>query len=230
MKIVFEMSILAGLAMAQQEVMIFDRAVVPSTGALPMTRTFLRSSGGIVKGAPYSAESVNEHTQILADGNRIKHTNKSSFARDADGRTRIESTIQGLGLLGKMEEPVVSIFIEDPVANLHFTLDSKRKVAMKSKTEAGPEFRWVPKEGGKQGIPENVMVERRMITTEGGGTHRMEAKIEVNSVRRDGNVKQEDLGTRTIEGVSAKGLKTTMTIAAGEVGNERPIEVVTETW
>jgi len=49
-------------------------------------------------------------------------------------------------------------------------------------------------------------------------------------VRRDGNVKQEDLGTRTIEGVSAKGLKTTMTIAAGEVGNERPIEVVTETW
>jgi|GEM_PF-1989569 len=50
MKIVFEMSILAGLAMAQRDVMIFDRAVVPSTGALPMTRTFLRSSVGVVKG------------------------------------------------------------------------------------------------------------------------------------------------------------------------------------
>jgi hypothetical protein len=43
-------------------------------------------------------------------------------------------------------------------------------------------------------------------------------------------VKHEDLGTQTIEGVSAQGKRETVTIPAGEIGNERPIEIVTETW
>jgi hypothetical protein len=42
--------------------------------------------------------------------------------------------------------------------------------------------------------------------------------------------KTEALGTRTIAGVSAEGTRTTVTIPAGAVGNERPIEIVTETW
>jgi hypothetical protein len=44
------------------------------------------------------------------------------------------------------------------------------------------------------------------------------------------NVKREDLGTQTTEGVEATGTRTTTTIAAGEIGNERPIEIVTERW
>ena len=43
-------------------------------------------------------------------------------------------------------------------------------------------------------------------------------------------VKHEDLGTQTIEGVSAQGKRETVTIPAGQIGNERPIEIVTETW
>ena len=42
--------------------------------------------------------------------------------------------------------------------------------------------------------------------------------------------KNEDLGTQMVEGVQATGTRTVMTIAAGEIGNERPIEVVSERW
>jgi len=43
-------------------------------------------------------------------------------------------------------------------------------------------------------------------------------------------IKHEDLGTQTIEGLSAQGKRETVTIPAGQIGNERPIEIVTETW
>ena len=52
-------------------------------------------------------------------------------------------------------------------------------------------------------------------------------------VTRDGrseNVNREDLGTQTIEGVSANGTRTTFTIPVGQIGNERPIEIVDERW
>lgn len=42
--------------------------------------------------------------------------------------------------------------------------------------------------------------------------------------------KRESLGTRTIEGVEAEGVRTTMTIPAGRVGNDRPLEIVSERW
>jgi hypothetical protein len=43
-------------------------------------------------------------------------------------------------------------------------------------------------------------------------------------------LKTESLGHQTIEGVPAEGTRTTMTIAAGQLGNEQPIQIVTETW
>jgi hypothetical protein len=40
----------------------------------------------------------------------------------------------------------------------------------------------------------------------------------------------ESLGKRMIEGVEAEGTRTTLTLPAGEVGNERPLEIVSERW
>lgn len=42
--------------------------------------------------------------------------------------------------------------------------------------------------------------------------------------------RDEALGTRTIEGVPATGTKTFVTVPAGLMGNERPVEVVEERW
>jgi hypothetical protein len=51
---------------------------------------------------------------------------------------------------------------------------------------------------------------------------------------RDGDgppdAKTESLGTKTIEGVIVEGTRTTFEIPAGELGNDTPIQVVTENW
>ena len=44
------------------------------------------------------------------------------------------------------------------------------------------------------------------------------------------NATKESLGKQVIEGVEAEGTRSTMTIAPGEVGNEQPINIVSERW
>ena len=46
----------------------------------------------------------------------------------------------------------------------------------------------------------------------------------------EGEVNQEQLGAQTIEGVAAEGTRVTFTIAAGKIGNDRPIVTVNERW
>jgi hypothetical protein len=48
--------------------------------------------------------------------------------------------------------------------------------------------------------------------------------------RANQNVKTESLGRQMIEGVQADGTRTTLSIPAGQIGNELPLQVVTETW
>jgi hypothetical protein len=43
-------------------------------------------------------------------------------------------------------------------------------------------------------------------------------------------VASESIGQRTIDGVTATGTRTTTTIPAGAIGNEQPIEIVSESW
>lgn len=42
--------------------------------------------------------------------------------------------------------------------------------------------------------------------------------------------KTEALGKQTIEGVEAEGVRSTVTIPIGQIGNDRPIEIVSERW
>jgi hypothetical protein len=45
-----------------------------------------------------------------------------------------------------------------------------------------------------------------------------------------GQVQTENLGTQTINGLSATGTRNTETIPAGTMGNQQPIQIVRETW
>ena len=40
----------------------------------------------------------------------------------------------------------------------------------------------------------------------------------------------EQLGTKVVEGVQAEGTRTTITIPAGQIGNDKPIQIVNEVW
>src|SRR5260370_29245829 len=64
---------------------------------------FIRGEFGIankvVQGAPYSAQAVTQFSRTLADGNRIQRTTTAAVARDSDGRTRTQRTLEAIGPL-----------------------------------------------------------------------------------------------------------------------------------
>jgi hypothetical protein len=208
--------------------------------------------GKIVQGKPYSAEAVTESIQILGDGNRIVNRSSSSVFRDSEGRTRREQTLNAIGGFANAREPIQTIFINDPVAGASYTLDNRTNVAHKTmqlrvEQKFGPigapavgvgapkfELKIEP----KPGAPVTVMPppgagaplpggEHFSIRTESGGVGYVMTKRRAGE---DKNAVQESLGRQTIEGVEAEGTRVTFTIPAGEIGNERPIEIVSEQW
>ena len=211
-------------------------------------------SGKIVKGAPYSAEAVTESVQTLADGNRIVNKFTSQVYRDGEGRTRREQTLKALGVVGTGEEPLQTIFINDPVTGTTYSLDSRTHTAHKSmpfnfqimtksgKPGEGQQFEFksaqgagaasnvivtVPAAPGQPGTrvpPPPGVVEHFDVRTEGA------AGFAIRTRPAPGNEVKEQLGKQLIEGVEAEGTRTTVTIPAGEIGNERPIEIVSERW
>ena len=212
--------------------------------------------GKVVKGAPYSAESVTETIQTLADGNRIINRITSQVYRDSEGRTRREQTLKGLGILGAGEEPLETIFINDPVAGVTYALDSRSHTAHKSvafRFESGGkpgvegqrfELKVAPGTAAVAGTTRSMVLTAPMSAAPSGPplpppdvdhfTMRTEAGgVATYAFKRMGpnpNEVKEQLGKLTIEGVEAEGTRTTVTIPAGEIGNERPIEIVSERW
>jgi TonB family protein len=341
--------------------------VTPGAGPDIQTFSFVSSEmsfdGKVVKGAPYTADAVQEHVQTLADGNRIVNRTTSQVARDGEGRTRREQTLHLIGVLPNDGEVPKSVFINDPVAGINYVLDARTKTARKlplptrielrggpagftGKTIDGIHEEKIVRIGGGGNGPQNVIkrvqpvyppvakaagVEGRVnvalligedgkvVSAEVVDGHPLlrEAALEaarqwefkpfeVNgkpvkvkgnssfnfSLDKDGKareertltitapatapappaaeagavaiartaprvalaepaaigfatggqvafmrgpaskheVKKESLGKQTIEGVECEGTRTTITVPAGEIGNERPIETISERW
>jgi hypothetical protein len=76
-----------------------------------------------VTGAPYSAETIIESTQTLADGNRINRKTTGRVYRDGEGRVRREED---------RPDGTMTISIVDPVAGFNYSLDPVRKTAWKT--------------------------------------------------------------------------------------------------
>jgi hypothetical protein len=160
--------------------------------------------GKVVTGAPYSAVAVTEDKQTLADGNVIDRKIQSNVYRDSQGRTRRETTFTGVGAFAPSGQTHSMVTIHDPVASTAYVLHTDTKVA-----EQLP----IPPGGPKNAA--NVH-------------NRMEARLQQELA--DGTVKKEDLGTQTINGITAQGTRYTRVIPAGQVGNANAITVVNEQW
>jgi hypothetical protein len=72
-----------------------------------------------------------------------------------------------------------------------------------------------------------VTVSGNAVVVEGGVAKASSYSDAVQSKRER---KEESLGTQTMEGVEVEGTRYTTTIPAGEIGNELPINIVTEKW
>ena len=180
--------------------------------------------GRVVKNAPYSADVVTETVQALPDGNRIRQTTTVKVYRDSEGRTRHEQSLKTLnGLAPNANLPEV-VFINDPVAGANYALNPTARTANKS-TWARPDA------AGGQNRPMMGRWLGRAAAPDVAGPDRGPGPVPGRGPRRGNpNVKTEALGSQMVEGVQADGTRTTMTIAAGEIGNEQPIQVVTESW
>jgi hypothetical protein len=162
--------------------------------------------GRVVTGAPFSAVAASQSTQILADGNRISQKTQTNLFRDSQGRFRKEVTFPAIGPLATSGQPKSFVFINDPVAHENFVLHPDGKTAEKMGRP----------HGGWKGPMPGELKDR-------AGSR--EAKEAAN-----GDFKKEDLGTQTIAGVVAQGTRYTRTIPPGQIGNEKPITVISEHW
>jgi hypothetical protein len=203
----------------------------------------------IVQGAPYCADAVHESVQVLADGNRIVQKQSSRQCRDGQGRTRQEVTSRSGN---------TRVFLRDPVGKENWVLDPERKVAVRLDLPRqplaipDPKFADRMKEWGEHfkqwgerfkdrlklggdvppppevppmpeppriaiapphmdGLPPPVALHARLIGPRGPGTTTL-------------------LPGETIDGLRADGKRTTWTIEAGRIGNEKPINITNEVW
>jgi hypothetical protein len=181
-----------------------------------------------VKGAPYSATITNESVQTLADGNRIVQTSTGTTARDSQGRTRQDTVLPAIGNLSAADAPHL-VFIQDPVAGVSYTLNLTDKTAQK--------MTMPPMPAGEAGSSASVSAGTFFIKTEvagaaasGGPLPAPPPPMVMQKLPEQFQASTDDLGSQTMEGVVVNGVRTTRTIPAGEIGNDKPIVIVTEVW
>lgn len=189
-----------------------------------------------VKGAPYSAEAVTESVQALADGNRIVRKSSATIYRDSEGRTRREEAIKAVGPYSTAGEDIRAIFINDPVSGTSYALNSKDKTARKNVlhiTRIRPKME-SQKEEAEVGAALKAAKEKEIASTfefrtEGAGAFAFGPHQRMAWVGGK-DAKKESIGTQMVEGVQVEGTRATVTIPAGEIGNELPINIVSERW
>jgi hypothetical protein len=187
----------------------------------------LQEQAEVVKGQPYQAQAVTEVKQTLADGSHIVQTSTATIARDSEGRT---VRIQKLKAIGpwkgssdssQAQTPTLtSIF--DPVAKTHIDYTSDTKIANvitmppppPGAATGGMESGFAIATGGPAGPGTNVMFSVQ--------SHEMSSEAP--------NTKTEQLGSKTMEGIQVTGTRSTDTIPAGTIGNDKDIVITHETW
>jgi hypothetical protein len=180
-------------------------------------------AGSLVKGAPYSAQAVTETVQTLADGNRITQKSTAMIYRDALGRERREETLPAIGPFTPQGDAPQIISIYDPVAGVSYSLNSREHTAIKL---PGPSREIAALEAQVKKV-QTLVATPFGPTTAGAPGAIVKYKTFNENVRPP---KTEQLGWKLIEGVQAEGTRNTITIPAGEVGNERPIDIIDEQW
>jgi hypothetical protein len=177
-----------------------------------------------VTGRPLSATEEHHTLQVLADGTRIESKSADRFYRDDRGRTRVER-----------EDG--TILIDDPVSGASagirngqatsrtafaFTSGNAEMVSRTEGTSTGYAFT-----ASGPGAPEAKLKDEAAARSSGSA---QADKQKAEALAKSESRKEEDLGYQPVNGVSAQGSRTTTTIPVGQIGNDRPIQIVSERW
>ena len=157
--------------------------------------------------APYSATRTTTRVQKLANGTTITHVTMVKEARDSSGRTYRESRQEPAMGLEEGSNNFVSVTVYDPVNRISIFWHSNTKEAIVTPFPEPREIKRLDPIPGQAGMESTPMQRLEQI------------KPQI-----------EDLGMKTINGVEAKGTRTTRVIPAGREGNDQPITVTSERW
>lgn len=177
------------------------------------------ASGSPVQGAPYTSTITVKSVRVLADGNQIVQTSTGATARDSQGRTREEPPVPS----DSRDMPHM-VFLRDSVTYTAYALNLTDKTAHK-----------MPSAESISGADGRQVAVRVMQAGDGPAGDVVLSAFPSTAARSDrtdtnSDATTEDLGSQTMEGLLVKGVRTTRTIPAGQVGNTEPIRIVTEVW
>jgi hypothetical protein len=212
----------------QSPQVLLDRISLGQAKVAVQTRT--------IPNAPYSGETTTETVQVLGDGNRIVRKSTTRVYRDSAGRTRQETVAAD----GQM----TTVAINDPAAGVNYTFEPGTNTATRSNMMI---VRYVTRKNGSgetvtstssadavTASDERTRVETDLkahVTVAEGAAGVMTMRVmQDGGPGVKGETTSEDLGQQTIEGVVAKGTRTTTLIPAGAIGNEQPLRAVAEEW
>jgi hypothetical protein len=167
--------------------------------------------GKVVTGAPMSGDLIVTRDTTLADGNHIHTQNTTKIYRDTDGRVRREVGFE-LNTPSTGAAKGSMITITDPVAGKRYVLNQQTKTA-----------HVMPLHPPKPGPPPDGEAGQKWVMRDDSNGQKWAG-------HDDSNVTREQLGNKTINGLPAVGTRVTRTIPAGKIGNQNPIQVVTERW
>lgn len=167
----------------------------------------------LVKGAPYSAIAVTETVQMLGDGNRITQRSSATVYRDSTGRTRREALLK--------DGQAQAIVISDPAMGVNYTLDPHNRRALKHDSPVVPLKKAEELARSMEELKLKLEAEKKYVMIEDPAGALPRKKKAPNA---------EPLGRQMFDGVEAEGTRTTMTIPAGQIGNDLPINIVSEQW
>lgn len=213
-----------------------------------------------VAGKAIFAQFITEHHQSFTDGNRISRSTFSSIYRDVQGRIRRESQLSMPGMSAGIAATFITIvdrqlgysYVLDPqemvahryqlnaagpsyvarlsartVGNALLSPNSKQLAtsAANSPTPGNSAAQWPPHafasrhvQAGGPGVD----------VADSSGVPSM--RIDQPFLAAPNPVRTENLGEQMILGFRAHGTRVITTLPAGQIGNDRPIDIVSEQW
>jgi hypothetical protein len=205
-----------GIALAQLGVTTFQAHCSAGAACPGATVIGVQQNLEVVKNQPYEAQAVTETEQTLADGSHITQTTTALIARDSDGRT---VRTQKLG------NNTTFTTILDPIAKTHvdYTSDTKIAHVMPLPTPTTlPSGAAVAIGTEVSGVAMGPVVAAAGFFEQG---HAISSQVSNGS-----NTGTESLGTKTIEGIEVVGTRSTSTISAGTIGNDKDLTTTREAW
>jgi hypothetical protein len=170
--------------------------------------------GGGLSKAAYTLTVKHSVEQQLINGSYVRAFSRTRQARASDGRTMQQMPQQCLR--GEDGQPKlsysVSVMDQKARTNLYWTVGNP---GMAKEAQLSHMISLAPREPVKKLTPAELEERRKAAALQ---------------QPPQGEYKREDLGTKMIAGVEARGTRSIRTIPPGEEGNELPLVITDEIW